>query len=1302
MKRDQKTSLRRKLPFVMITALVAAMAVSAGVDVTFDSANKKFITKNNTPIMIKLGGVRFETQGKANQDIVNNWQITGQSEYNEPGRRWYDIYLSGQWQSRVSGDEFEIDGWKLIDSDLPKNPEPLMKIGTCSEPAAYEDAEPYTLEQLAEVMKNPLYYSSTYRYIDSLGAKGGPFSGGWIDTWAGETQFQFAIPETTWTLHSTPTRFETVNTGAGPYLWMALSGYQELFGGDAQWLAAVGMQETCLLVDREYLGINDGTGYTPFEVETPTWISRMGGYVKYFPHQQCVQESTDGSLIPENCGYPTGMEALAGYDSVSAIYLGPTNGPSHTEKPWIVNEVFASGLVWWYNYDIMSAATNLGFREVLLNAREGGDPHIGICIMAVTYNRGINSGNPDLLKPKADGGRLEDILNNPQACDNVLASGFGNYTAVVRGSTKILVDASKRAYTDPRVKLIERDITLEQVKGFYFGEGGDIETYVAVLNGAHVSAMKGGLMMHFKISEEEARAMWSEVEQAFNMQAQKWGGNKISLRYDWLSNLRVAKKYLDRSRGQVGGYEATDWIKNRSKGDKDVSGRNLDTQYPFFNLLALQDDGGLTLHVSTRDSRQHDRGIARVEWTFNDDWTNFSPQGATWTTGSALEADYEIHLSNDILGRRLEEGGEVYVRVADSCGNAVVASAPIQGMKLPKITDAFILDTDGDGHGDRIVVMTSEDDDVTLHLSDATGLRYSWPTADNLLAGDRALIKKGSFNIDDKNLKGGAADGLGGRVEISWGSTTIRKTVRDSVGPVIRYASIQERYPKVLYINFSENITPISDVALQYLEIGGTAVSITAVEEVDKIWKFTLSEALDLGRVEKMLDSVRIVPGAIKDALGNGAVSNNIKVPIVLDKGPLEIADEGFRYLDQNIDGTMDRIELKFKQPAIGRTGTMTLTYRWPVVERTTTSTRYTVKEFKISGDKLAVDDQDPTIVTYDASGDSLRQNATWFDLNRDGWGKATILQKSLTPAIPDRTDELPMVDAMGPIAVAARYGETSYPDKRPDTLAVDFSEPIDTAATELFSSRLYLTKSGVLGEERKAHELPNVKKRYRNQTLSVYFEPQMTERPGIGDSLKIAYGKEEEGLIQDLAGNRAHPFNPWVLIDGKLRVQISAGDLFVMDGSEGIPKDTVLFFGSTYNLDSLTSIRAGIGFTISFLDSGDVKRDKQFFNYEMSIFSNLGGFVRKIAGVFSCKDLEASGNRYLANACDPARYAASQKVKVFVPWDYRSQKGQLVGSGAYIYKISVKGRNIETMETNRTFGIVRRSKGAQPWDLSK
>jgi len=43
----------------MIAALVAAMAVSAGVDVTFDSANKKFITKNNTPIMIKLGGGSF-------------------------------------------------------------------------------------------------------------------------------------------------------------------------------------------------------------------------------------------------------------------------------------------------------------------------------------------------------------------------------------------------------------------------------------------------------------------------------------------------------------------------------------------------------------------------------------------------------------------------------------------------------------------------------------------------------------------------------------------------------------------------------------------------------------------------------------------------------------------------------------------------------------------------------------------------------------------------------------------------------------------------------------------------------------------------------------------------------------------------------------------------------------------------------------------------------------------------------------------------------------------------------------------
>ena len=182
--------------------------------------------------------------------------------------------------------------------------------------------------------------------------------------------------------------------------------------------------------------------------------------------------------------------------------------------------------------------------------------------------------------------------------------------------------------------------------------------------------MKGGLMMHFKISEEEARAMWSEVEQAFNMQAQKWGGNKISLRYDWLSNLRVAKKYLDRSRGRWRLNEATrDWIKNRSKGDKDVSGRNLDTQYPFFNLLALQDDGGLTLHVSTRDSRQHDRGIARVEWTFNDDWTNFSPQGATWTTGSALEADYEI-ICLTHFGRRPKRGERRFMcAVADFCGN---------------------------------------------------------------------------------------------------------------------------------------------------------------------------------------------------------------------------------------------------------------------------------------------------------------------------------------------------------------------------------------------------------------------------------------------------------------------------------------------------------------------------------------------------------------------------------------------------------------------------------------------------------
>lgn len=1290
--------MRNLSKFSTFVLLLFAVAPAwAGVDVIADGkTNPEMVTpgapdgltiKNNTKTGYVMGGIRFWTKGHEYQN--EGWGELKSFDYEtRDGRKYHNgVWSTAAWEKTLNPDisksvTFVQPQWgQPQPTDSLMEPIPLLKIGVCNAPLPYEDAGPITLEELEQLMQNPLYYDEDYRYIDKLGTHGGPFSGGFIDTYVGETQMQLATPSGTVNVNGTDAVFnlEMFNT---PLSWMALSMGQEYFGMDQQWMFSVWSKETAWMLNYNggnwhfALRRNDDGAFGPGEVEATTFMSRAMGYPKFFPYEPCLTDprSRDVASAIGVCGFSD--------ITFSEKYMRPdyTDG----DMAHIVNATIASGLVFWFNYDLLAGSPCVYFKEALLHST---DPMVGLCAMAPIYNLGINSGAESPLL---------GVSTAKNATCQSFPPGNGDYRTQIVQVAQLWEQASVKAQTDKSQPLVDKWITLADLAVFFFG---DEATTITPYN-IDGATQKGGLMMHFDIGDAKKKEMWEEMVQAFNMQAAHWGGGKISLRYDWLSLLRIAKKHLDLTRGQVQGEEASKWWSDRAGCSTSPDGsRALDTKYPYVKFQNARQEEDFTVEVVAQDNRPTDWGIERVEWTLNDDWSNFTKQNVTRISGNDKEATFKILLPKAQIP---QEGGRMYVRAVDSCGNSVVYNTPIKGMKLPKLNFAYIIDTDGDGNGDRIIVQTEEDPDVNVKLSQATALSYSWPSADNAINGDVGLVKAGTFQIDDKNLSGGVAEGLGGRVEITLPGAVLKKTIADSVGPVIRYASIQERHPNELYVVFSEPIAAISDPALQYLEINGMPAALTALEATGQSWKFTLTEPLDVSRVEAMLDSVRIVPKMISDALGNSAADNNIKVPIMLDKGPLEIASDGFRYLDRNFDGTMDRIEIKFKQPALGRTGTMTLTYRWPIAERSLTSPRYAVKEFKIEGSKLEVDAQNPMLVFYDASKDSLRQYTTYFDRTKEDWGKATLVQKSIIGAIFDQSDELPMIDAMGPIAKYANYGETSLPNRRPDTLSVEFSEPLDTAATALYSSCLFFTKTGSSKTEwRYAHEHPTVKKRYRNQILSVYYEPHLTERPGIGDSLKVVY-EDEDGVIHDLAGNRAPALNPWVLINGKIRVQISGGELFVFDGHENIPKDTTLFFESTFDLDSLLSLRAGVGFTISFIDSGEGGREAQRFIYETSIYSNLGGFVRNFSGNFNCRDIEQSGVAALSQACNPEYYPASRKIKVFVPWDYRSHQGKLVGTGAYIQKISIRGSRIEKLEENRTFGVIRKEGKGIPWSISQ
>ncbi len=1270
----------------LLVGAFAATSLFAGVDVLQGGktnpesipGRSNFQIKNNTNQGFTLGGFRFWTNNERYGNLEPGSGAESVSYEVRDGRVYHNgVWSTAAWEKTIGPGVTKSVNWGWASgsfNDPMMDAIPLLKTGVCNAPLPYEDADPITLEDLSALLQNPLYYDANYRYqkADDLGTHGGEFSGGFIDTYVGETQMLLAIPKGTVNVNGTNAQYN-LDMFSTPLSWMALTMGQEFFGMDQQFMLSVWSKETAFMLTynggqnwHRTLWTNSDGAFGPGEVEATTYMSRAMGYPKFWPHDPCLT-SPNARDVASACG-ACGTTDVA----FAAKYMGADH--TDPDKAQIVNALIGSGFVFWFNYDLLSGSPCVGFKAAL---KESPDPYVGLCAMLPIYNLGINSGAES---PLLGGGSGANIT-----CES-FATGNGDYRRQIVAVARLWTDAGQAAKNDLSYPLLDKWITLNDIAKFYFGDDCDLNAPWTA-NGA---TQDGGLMKHFKLSDDQKRAMWEEISQAFTMQAAHWGGGKISLRYDWLSNLRIAKRHLDLSRGTVGGEEAGQWWQNRDgQCSGTADGRSLDKTYPYMTFQNAMQDEDFTVEVSAQDNGANDWGVASVEWTLQSDWTLFSTQNVQKIGGTAKDALYKIVVPKAYIP---DEGGRLYARVTDSCGNSVVYSTPIKGQKLPKITGAYILDTDGDGNGDRIVVSTQEDSDVSVKLSSATALRYSWPGPDGARDGDVGLVRAGTFQTDAGTLAGGAVAGLGGKVEIALAGATLKASIADSVGPVIRYAGIQDDHPEILHVLFSESVRELTDMTGAYIQINGATAAITNVALDGSTYKFTLATPLVVSEVENGLDSVRIVPGAVLDQGGKGAADNNRYVKIILDKGPLPLADDCCSYLDVDADGTMDRIRLKFKQPATGRTAPMTFSFRWPVDAQ-----NVRVQEFKVPNADLSVSMVDPTVVEIDVSSYGLKKNATYFNRAQDNWGLAHLLQES---TLGNSDEDLPMADKMGPIAVSANYGETRVPEHRPDTLNVYFSEPIAAGSDTLFSERLYWTKSGEGNAVRTRHQSPAEKRRslQSGTGLQVYYQPEHSERPGIGDSLRLVYETGEDGVIVDPAGNRAPSQNPWVMIGGKLRSQLAGlGGVYVLD--ETAPDSGVKFFDYQTDLDSLAKTQAGVGFTISFSDSAsDADRRTQRFGYEVSYFTNLGNFVYNEKKSFTCEDMErfADGTGLLAAVCQVDGYPASRKIKVWIPWNYRADNGRAVGAGAYIQQVRLWGNRMTGMDATRVFGVVRKGKAAR------
>ncbi len=222
---------------------------------------------------------------------------------------------------------------------------------------------------------------------------------------------------------------------------------------------------------------------------------------------------------------------------------------------------------------------------------------------------------------------------------------------------------------------------------------------------------------------------------------------------------------------------------------------------------------------------------------------------------------------------------------------------------------------------------------------------------------------------------------------------------------------------------------------------------------------------------------------------------------------------------------------------------------------------------------------------------------------------------------------------------------------------------------TAIFMDSLYITKFSM-------NPQGNVFRLYFQRTAQ-------TTLPEVGDYVRLLPGE-----LKDRSENAAHVNNPKVRIVGEQRTEIKApGVVTISSNPEVWPHQESIVPMVVPTNKSLQDIIDSVGMPgllLSYnigelattllmdLPSG-ANKDSALalirIKWEGYYFSHLGNFVNKASGTIACNDKTVfynASNPELSNCYD-------NPGNLFFEWNARSEKGRVVGTGAYITKMKVK-----------------------------
>jgi hypothetical protein len=254
--------------------------------------------------------------------------------------------------------------------------------------------------------------------------------------------------------------------------------------------------------------------------------------------------------------------------------------------------------------------------------------------------------------------------------------------------------------------------------------------------------------------------------------------------------------------------------------------------------------------------------------------------------------------------------------------------------------------------------------------------------------------------------------------------------------------------------------------------------------------------------------------------------------------------------------------------------------------------------------------------------------------------------------------------DRVGPVLLSAIVNPGK--DKM-TTLTLLLSEgTLDTnlAAEDLFDFRIWR-----MGEQASGRMVSPRRTRLQNGVrYDLYFFGGEDEiLPAVGDSVRLM-----PGAIRDLNANVPHVNNPWVRIIGGQRLLVDVPGVVTL--TQEVAEETAVWEGGVnmFAIPPEMFLKDAVEQTglpgqllnydlqeLGLTASDTVPIDSIRIEWNVSYFSNLGQFVNTAKGSVACSDTAVFNGDCRTN---PA--------KVFLAWNARSEKGRLVGTGAYVSKL--------------------------------